>query len=232
MTAPRNGDVRSLHPVGGFYRGYGKRLFDLAMTIPAMIILAPLMAATAVAVRLKLGSPVLFCQMRPGMNGTPFNIYKFRTMIDARDHDGRVLPDAERLTPFGKFLRASSIDELPELWNIIRGDMSLVGPRPLLLQYLPLYSAEQFRRHEVRPGLTGLAQVMGRNALTWDQKFEADIKYVDTYSFRLDAAIILRTVLKIITRSGISAPGDATMPVFKGSPNHSPDDKNQGADDK
>ena len=199
-----------------FYSEYGKRLFDLALALPALIVLLPVLAGIALLVRVKLGSPVLFRQERPGLGGQPFTIFKFRTMTDVRGADGDLLPDGERLTRFGKFLRAASIDELPELWNVIRGDMSLVGPRPLLMEYLPLYNDFQYRRHEVRPGVTGWAQVMGRNALSWDEKFDMDVWYIDHQSFWLDLKIVGVTVLKTIKREGISQPGQATMEKFTG----------------
>lgn len=172
---------------------------------------------TAIAVRLWLGSPVLFVQQRPGLKGEPFNILKFRTMRDLRGKDGEILPDEARLTSFGRILRATSLDEIPGLWNVLKGDMSLVGPRPLLMSYLPLYSTEQARRHDVRPGLTGWAQVNGRNTLTWEQKFALDVWYVDHRSLALDLRIIFLTVVKVLKRDGISANGDATMPRFEGS---------------
>lgn len=193
-----------------------KRLFDIIVAAVALILLSPIIFAAVVLVRLRLGSPILFVQQRPGLGGKPFSMVKLRTMKDATDASGRVLPDSERLTPFGKFLRSTSIDELPGLWSVIRGDMSLVGPRPLLMEYLPLYSPEQARRHEVRPGITGWAQVNGRNALSWDQKFAFDVWYVDNHSFWLDIRILLLTVRKVLLRSGISAEGEATMPVFTG----------------
>jgi len=167
-------------------------------------------------VRRELGSPVFFCQMRPGLHGRPFRMIKFRTMTDARGSDGRLLPDADRLTAFGRFLRASSLDELPELWNVLKGDMSLVGPRPLLVEYLPLYSRVQARRHDVRPGITGWAQVNGRNALSWDRKLELDVWYVDNRSLWLDFRILWLTLRKVLARDGINAPGEATMPRFTG----------------
>jgi lipopolysaccharide/colanic/teichoic acid biosynthesis glycosyltransferase len=194
-----------------------KRCFDLAVALVAVIILSPILAVLAMLVRLKLGSPVLFRQVRPGMHGKPFEMVKLRTMTDARGADGLLLSDAERLTPLGQFLRSSSLDELPELWNVLRGEMSLVGPRPLLMQYLPLYSPEQARRHEVRPGITGWAQVNGRNTLSWDEKFAADIWYVDNHSLLLDLKILALTVLAVLGRKGISAVGEATMPPFTGS---------------
>ena len=193
-----------------------KRLFDIFVSAGALIVLSPLMVCLALLIRVKLGAPVLFSQVRPGLNTGPFRMYKFRSMTNARDAHGSLLPDAERLTPFGKFLRASSLDELPELFNILRGDMSLVGPRPLLMEYLPLYSARQARRHEVRPGLTGWAQVNGRNALSWDEKFELDVWYVENRSFALDLKILWLTLLTVIRRKGISSDGHATMPPFTG----------------
>ena len=193
-----------------------KRLVDIVASAAVLVVLSPVLAVTALLVRIKLGSPVLFRQVRPGLDERPFGLIKFRSMTDARDAHGELLPDARRLPPFGRWLRSTSLDELPELWNVLRGDMSLVGPRPLLMQYLPLYSPEQRRRHEVRPGLTGLAQVEGRNALTWDEKFAADVRYVDRQSLWLDLTIIARTVTMILRRDGISAPGEATMPPFTG----------------
>jgi sugar transferase EpsL len=194
-----------------------KRVFDLVVAAAAVALLAPLLLAIAVAVRLCLGKPVFFMQERPGLHGVPFRIVKFRTMRDAVDAAGRPLPDGERLTRLGKVLRSSSLDELPELWNVLRGDMSLVGPRPLLMQYLPLYSAEQARRHEVRPGITGWAQVNGRNAPSWDEKFRLDTWYVEHASFWLDLKIMALTVWTMIRRDGINHEGHATMPVFMGS---------------
>ena len=194
-----------------------KRVFDLVVAAAAVALLAPLMLAIGIAVRLGLGSPVWFVQERPGRHGVPFRMIKFRTMRDALDAAGRPLPDGERLTGLGKFLRAASLDELPELWNVLRGDMSLVGPRPLLMEYLPRYSAEQARRHEVKPGITGWAQVNGRNALSWEEKFRLDVWYVDHASLWLDLEIIARTLWKTIKRDGISQSGHATMPVFMGS---------------
>lgn len=194
-----------------------KRLFDIVCAVAALVLLSPLIVGTALAVRLFIGSPVLFRQVRPGLNGAPFQMLKFRTMTDARGPDGTLLPDADRLTSVGRALRASSLDELPELVNILRGEMSFVGPRPLLMQYLPLYTPEQARRHEVPPGLTGWAQISGRNALSWEQKFSYDIWYVDNRSFGLDMKIILLTFWKVMRREGISQIGDATMPVFRGS---------------
>lgn len=195
-----------------------KRGFDVIASLTALIVLSPVLLVVALLVRSRLGSPVLFRQVRPGLGGQPFEMIKFRTMLDALGPDGQPLSDAERLTPFGRWLRSTSLDELPELWNVLKGDMSLVGPRPLLMEYLPLYSAEQARRHEVRPGVTGWAQVNGRNAIGWEQKFKLDIWYVDNRSLRLDWRIIAMTVLKIIRRDGISAEGSATMERFVGAP--------------
>ena len=193
-----------------------KRLFDLLASAIGLLLLAVPLALLSWQVRRKLGSPVLFTQVRPGLYGKPFRMVKFRTMTDARDASGALLPDAQRLTPFGRFLRASSLDELPELWNVLRGEMSLVGPRPLLMEYLPLYSPEQARRHEVRPGITGWAQVNGRNAIGWADKFALDVWYVDHRSFWLDVRILWLTVRKVLVRDGISAAGEATMPRFEG----------------
>lgn len=194
-----------------------KRFFDILLACLALLILGlPLLFLTW-QVRCKLGSPAFFRQRRPGLGGRPFNMVKFRTMTEARGASGALLADADRLTSFGRFLRASSLDELPELWNVLKGDMSLVGPRPLLMDYLPLYSAEQARRHEVRPGITGWAQINGRNALSWEEKFKLDVWYVDNRSFRLDIKILWLTVRKVLMRDGISAAGEATMPRFVGS---------------
>ncbi|WP_213692338.1 sugar transferase [Aminiphilus sp.] len=193
-----------------------KRSFDVAVSGVALILFSPLFALLALLIRLRLGSPVFFRQMRPGLLGKPFSMVKFRTMTDARDAEGRLLPDGERLTPFGRFLRSTSLDELPELWNVLRGDMSLVGPRPLLTAYLERYSPEQARRHEVRPGITGLAQVNGRNALTWEEKFRLDVVYVDTWTFALDLRILAKTVVAVLRREGIAAPGQSTVEEFRG----------------
>ncbi|MGY2083167.1 sugar transferase [Blastococcus sp. SYSU DS0539] len=193
-----------------------KRAVDVLVAGAGLLVTAPVMAAVAVAVRRDLGSPVLFRQVRPGLDGRPFELVKFRTMRTLGDSDG-VDTDAERLTPFGRRLRSTSLDELPTLWNVLRGDMSLVGPRPLLMEYLDRYTPEQFRRHEVRPGVTGLAQVRGRNALTWEEKFAADVEYVDHLSPALDARILLATLVTVLRRQGISAPGMATMALFTGS---------------
>ena len=198
-------------------RYQGKRLLDIAIALPATLLLSPAMAAIAILVRAKLGRPVLFRQQRPGLHGQPFSILKFRTMTNSRDTAGNLLPDGERLMPLGEFLRRSSLDELPGLLNVLRGEMSLVGPRPLLMQYLDRYTATQARRHEVRPGMTGWAQVNGWNALTWEQKFELDVWYVDHQSLWLDLKIICRTVWKTLKREGISQPGQATAQEFLGS---------------
>ncbi len=190
---------------------------DVFVSLVGLIALSPVLIVVALLVRLNLGAPVLFRQLRPGFGGKPFQILKFRTMREARDKNGDVLSDAVRLTRFGRFLRASSLDELPELWNVLKGDLSLVGPRPLLMEYLPLYSVKQARRHEVRPGITGWAQVNGRNALTWDEKFKFDIWYVENRSMLLDLRILGMTIVQVIRREGISNDGHATMPEFKGS---------------
>ena len=193
-----------------------KRFFDLVLAALALLLLGMPLLFLIWQVRRKLGSPVFFRQTRPGLHGRPFEMVKFRTMTDARAPDGKLLPDAERLTAFGRFLRASSLDELPELWNVLKGDMSLVGPRPLLMEYLPLYSPEQTRRHEVRPGITGWAQINGRNALSWEEKFKLDVWYVDHRSLWLDVKILWLTVRKVLVREGISADGEATMSKFTG----------------
>jgi len=183
----------------------------------AMALLSPVYALVAIGVALRIGRPILFVQERPGLHGRIFQMYKFRTMTNGVDEHGALLPDVKRVTPFGRFLRSTSLDELPELWNVLKGDMSLVGPRPLLVRYLPRYSAEQARRHEVRPGLTGLAQVKGRNALSWDRKFELDTWYVDHRSFLLDVKILALTVVKVLDRSGVNSSAETTMPEFMGS---------------
>jgi len=198
------------------YRRIGKRLLDVTLALAALVLLLPFIGLLALLVRVKLGAPVLFRQQRPGLGGRPFAIYKFRTMTDARDQQGQLLPDAERLTPFGRFLRSTSLDELPELWNVLRGDMSLVGPRPLLMQYLSRYTPEQARRHEVRPGITGWAQVNGRNALSWEQRFALDVWYVDHCSPWLDLRIMLLTIWKVLRREDISQEGQATVEYFQG----------------
>jgi len=200
-----------------FYRRHGKRFLDLVLTLPTQVLLAPLMGLIALAVRVHLGAPVLFCQVRPGLGGKPFTLCKFRTMTDARDAEGDLLPDAQRLTRFGRFLRSTSLDELPELWNVLKGEMSLVGPRPLHMRYLDRYTPEQARRHEVRPGITGWAQINGRNALTWEEKFALDVWYVDHWKLWLDLRIIALTLWKTLRREGISQPGQATMEEFMGS---------------
>ncbi len=193
-----------------------KRSFDILVAASALVLLVPVLAIVAALVRWQLGSPALFRQTRPGLHGKPFSMLKFRTMTNECDANGCLLPDVERLHRFGRFLRASSLDELPELWNVLRGDMSLVGPRPLLMEYLALYSAEQARRHDVRPGITGWAQINGRNELGWDEKFDLDVWYVDNRSFWFDLNILLLTVKKVLVRDGISAHGEATMPKFTG----------------
>jgi lipopolysaccharide/colanic/teichoic acid biosynthesis glycosyltransferase/acetyltransferase-like isoleucine patch superfamily enzyme len=198
-----------------------KRSFDILIAAIALIALCPLTAILALLVRYKHGSPVLFRQKRPGRNGIAFEMLKLRTMTDGRDENGHPLPDSRRLTPFGKLLRAMSLDEFPELWNVLKGDMSLVGPRPLLMEYLPLYSEAQARRHDVRPGITGWAQVNGRNTISWEEKFELDVWYVDHHNFRLDLKILWLTVWKVFSRDGISAEGKATMPKFTGSEHQS-----------
>lgn len=193
-----------------------KRLFDIVVSAAALILLSPILAGIGIAVYFNMGSPVLFRQVRPGLKAKPFTMVKFRTMRDARDRNGALLSDQERLTKLGRFMRAASIDELPELWNVLKGEMSIVGPRPLLMQYLALYSAEQARRHDVRPGITGWAQVNGRNAISWDEKFRYDVWYVDNQSLKLDLRIILMTIQKVFRRDGISYDGHATMPPFTG----------------
>jgi lipopolysaccharide/colanic/teichoic acid biosynthesis glycosyltransferase len=193
-----------------------KRLGDFVVAGFGLVFLSPILAVLAVLVRVFLGSPVLFRQVRPGLNGECFELVKFRSMTERRDPHGELLADSERLTGFGRFLRASSLDELPELWNVVRGDMSLVGPRPLLVEYLPLYSAAQTRRHEVRPGVTGLAQVRGRNALSWQEKFELDVWYVDHHNFSLDVAIVFWTVKTVLKRKGVTSHGSPTMTRFTG----------------
>ena len=199
------------------YRAFGKRLMDLVLTVSALLLLWPFLIILAALVRSFLGSPILFRQERPGFRGKPFHLLKFRTMTDKRERNsGVLLPDAERLTKFGKFLRSTSLDELPELLNVLAGDMSLVGPRPLLMQYLPRYTREQMRRHEVLPGLTGWAQVNGRNSLSWEEKFSFDLWYVDNMSFMLDAKILLLTVGRVFRRHGVAADDHSTMPEFLG----------------
>ncbi len=202
----------------GIYARGGKRLFDLAAAGAALVVLSPLLAVTALMVRRQFGAPVLFRQPRPGLHGAAFTIYKFRTMTRERDAAGNLLPDAARLTRVGRWLRAASLDELPELVNVLRGDMSLVGPRPLLMHYLARYTPAQMRRHDVRPGITGWAQVNGRNGLTWEEKFELDVWYVDHVSLWLDMRILARTVAQVLRRQDINQPGSATAQEFEGSP--------------
>lgn len=193
-----------------------KRLFDLISASVALIVFFPILLVVGILVRQKLGSPILFSQVRPGLNGQLFKMFKFRTMLDALDAQGNPLPDEQRLTKFGSLLRSTSLDELPGLWNVLKGDMSLVGPRPLLVEYLPLYTPEQAKRHNVRPGVTGWAQVNGRNAISWEEKFKLDIWYVENQSFWLDIKIIFLTFKKVLVRDGINAAGEATAPPFKG----------------
>jgi lipopolysaccharide/colanic/teichoic acid biosynthesis glycosyltransferase len=194
-----------------------KRALDLLIACSAFILLLPVILVVAVLVRIYLGGPILFTQVRPGLGGKPFKMIKFRTLLDLRDDNGELMPDSQRITRFGQLLRASSLDELPELWNVITGEMSLVGPRPLLMEYLPLYSSEQMRRHDVRPGITGWAQVNGRNAISWEDKFTLDVWYVDNQSIWLDIKIIFLTLKKVIIREGISGAGEVTMSKFTGS---------------
>lgn len=199
------------------YKKYLKRLMDFSLSFIALILLSPIFLMVALLVRLKLGSPIIFSQARPGKNEEIFRMYKFRTMTDERDAQGELLPDSVRLTKFGRILRSTSLDELPELWNIIKGDMSIVGPRPLLVQYLELYNPTQKRRHEVRPGLTGLAQISGRNAISWEEKFALDVEYIDEITFLNDCKIILITIKKVFVKEGISSDTSQTMEVFQGS---------------
>jgi lipopolysaccharide/colanic/teichoic acid biosynthesis glycosyltransferase len=207
-----NGALDRSHPTQSY--GIAKRCLDVVVSGLGLLVLSPVLLAIGVAIRVAMGRPVLFSQLRPGLGGRPFRLYKFRTMVATTDDAGDLLPDGERITALGAFLRRSSLDELPELWNVVRGDMSLVGPRPLLMEYLDRYNATQARRHEVRPGLTGLAQVEGRNALPWDERFELDVTYVDSASLRLDLAILLRTVPAALRGRGISEPGHATARLF------------------
>ncbi|ORL63666.1 sugar transferase [Pseudomonas putida] len=193
-----------------------KRFIDVVLSATALLVLLPVLLVLAFVIRVNLGSPVLFQQIRPGRGGKPFKMIKFRSMRNAFDVKGEPLPDSQRMTPLGHFLRSSSLDELPELWNVLKGDMSLVGPRPLLIEYLPLYNSRQYRRHEVRPGVTGWAQVNGRNALSWEQKFELDVWYVENRSLMLDFKILLLTIKKVIKKDGISASGEVTMSKFTG----------------
>ena len=199
-----------------------KRMLDLIVAGGGLLLLSPLIAAIALLVRLELGRPVLFRQLRPGLGGKPFVLVKFRTMLDALGPDGRTLPDSDRLTAFGRWLRSTSLDELPELWNVLKGDMSLVGPRPLLMHYLPLYSAEEARRHEVRPGLTGWAQINGRNAISWPEKFAYDVGYVDNWTLSLDFRILGASIASVLSMRGIAAADSATMPEFTGSASAAP----------
>lgn len=201
----------------GFYERFIKRPQDFILALSALILLSPILLIVAILVRLKLGSPIIFKQQRPGLNEKVFAMYKFRTMTDEKDEQGNLLPDEIRLTRFGKLLRSTSLDELPELWNIVKGEMSIVGPRPLLVQYLSLYNDNQKRRHNVRPGLSGLAQVNGRNAISWDEKFDLDVKYVDSVSFKNDWKLIFLTIKKVFVREGINSNTAATMEYFKGS---------------
>ena len=193
-----------------------KRLFDVVVSLTALVLLSPLLLLLAVWIRITMGSPVLFRQTRPGLHGKPFTMYKFRTMTDERDAEGNLLPDEQRLTRLGRFLRSTSLDELPELINVLKGEMSLVGPRPLLMKYLDRYTPEQFRRHEVKPGITGWAQVNGRNAISWEEKFKLDVWYVDNWNLWLDLKILLMTLVKVFRREGISHGSEATMPEFRG----------------
>ncbi len=193
-----------------------KRMFDILVSFSVLLLSAPLLLLLALLIRTQLGSPVLFCQPRPGFKGKSFNMVKFRSMTDERDDADELLSDALRLTRFGKVLRATSLDELPELWNVLKGDMSIVGPRPLMMEYLPFYSSEQARRHDMLPGVTGLAQISGRNALSWEKKFKLDVWYIDNYSFWLDIKIVLATVKKVLIPEGVSPDGHATMPKFSG----------------
>lgn len=199
------------------YQKYIKRLLDIIISFVALIVLSPVLLVVAILVRCKLGTPIIFCQERPGLDEKVFRMYKFRTMTDERDEAGNLLPDDVRLTRFGKILRATSLDELPELWNILKGDMSLIGPRPLLVRYLPLYNEKQRRRHCVRPGITGYAQVNGRNAISWEKRFDLDVEYVDKISFRMDCHIFVKTITTVLRRDGIHSETSATMEEFTGS---------------
>ena len=205
--------------MSGFYKRYIKRVMDFILSLMAIIVLSPILLLVAILVRVKLGGPVLFKQERPGLNKKIFMMYKFRTMTDERDESGELLPNHIRLTKFGKILRSTSLDELPELFNILIGDMSIIGPRPLLIEYLPLYNTHQQRRHDVRPGLSGLAQVNGRNTISWEEKFEYDVNYVENISFLLDFKIVFQTVLKVFKREGVNSSEVVTMERFKGTMN-------------
>lgn len=220
MLNPRGGEPLAEVPAAPFpktlYREWGKRVLDLALTVPSVVIWGPILAIVALLVRLELGSPVFFRQKRPGLHGEVFTILKFRTMTDAQDIDGGLRPDSERLTRFGRLLRSTSLDELPEILNVIKGEMSLVGPRPLLMGYLGLYSPEQMRRHDVPPGITGWAQVNGRNALSWNEKFALDVWYVENQCLALDVRILASTLKTVVRRDGISAEGCSTISEFKG----------------
>lgn len=209
--------VTDVKIAAGIYRKYIKRILDFVLSLLALMILSPVFAVVAVLVRVKLGSPIVFKQDRPGLHEKIFRMYKFRTMTDAKDEQGRLLPDDVRLTGFGKKLRSTSLDELPELWNILKGDMSIVGPRPLLAEYLPLYNDDQRHRHDVRPGFTGLAQVNGRNSISWDEKFAWDVKYVKNVTFINDLKIIMKTIYVVLKRQGISSDSSVTMEAFTGS---------------
>ncbi len=204
------------------YRKFGKRALDLAIGVPAIVLLSPLMALVALVIWLRLGRPVLFRQERPGLDARPFVCRKFRTMLDTRDAHGNLLPDEQRMEPVGSFIRDASLDELPQLWHVVRGEMSLVGPRPLVIRYLPRYSPEQFRRHEVRPGVTGWAQVNGRNEIAWEEKFRLDVEYVDRLSLWFDIKILWLTLVKVVSREGINATGHATAPEFEGTSSPAP----------
>ena len=211
------------------YRRHGKRMLDLMLAVPLLLVMAPAMFLMGILIRIKLGSAVLFTQVRLGRGARPFRLIKFRTMTDQRDASGQLLPDEQRLTPFGRFLRSTSVDEIPELWNVVLGDMSLVGPRPLLTDYCSHYSPRQARRHEVKPGLTGLAQVNGRNALSWKERFEYDLEYVENVSFRLDVMILAKTILSVVRRDGITAQSHATMPRFDEEAVRSERERHRGA---
>lgn len=217
MQVEVNQNVKPNGKKSGLYIKYLKRLLDLFLSLIAIIILSPVLLIVTILVRIKLGSPVIFKQKRPGLNEKVFTLYKFRTMTDKRDKFGELLSDSERLTSFGKLLRSTSLDELPELFNILIGDMSIIGPRPLLVQYLPLYNEHQKRRHDTKPGLSGLAQVNGRNAISWEDKFDLDVEYVENLSFILDCKIIFMTIKKVFEREGINSETSATMEPFKGS---------------